>query len=360
MTTDQYYQLLRETNDQILAAAKRAYDSLVEKIKSGVPAQLAVQQVTEQFSREYTEILAAGIAAVKELSDIPATVEAGGIMLSSRLYANAQATSRVVEGIVDEHRKGLQDARALALELYEGYGFKPVEPLVIAPGNDALPQYLRRALLPDPGVARDLARAFARAQATALRTGALRAAYTELLASLDAIESGSGAAFLEKKLQVAFEEKMRYFAKRIAETELHRAFAIEQAAELMADTDVIFVQYRMSPAHPVEDICDYFAGVDRYGLGPGVYPKLAAPVAPAHPFCKCVLSPRLDLKEKPVTDREEADLAYFRRLSPVEQRKVAGSQAKLDRILAGQSAWSVHNARIDPMYQVKTVGMVAG
>lgn len=360
MTTDQYFKLVKEANEQILAAAKKAYDDLVIKIRAGVPAQQAVQEVTDAFNKEYAAILAAGMTDIKALQEVIDQLDIGTITLSERLYANAQTTSRIVEGVVSDHRKGLQDARALALQLYEGYGFNPTEPLNINPNNDALPKYLREALLPDAGVRRDLAKAYARAQTRALKTGALQAAYSELLRAIDKVGDTTAADYLDKKLQVAFEEKMRYFAKRIAETELHRAFAIEQALELVADTDVAYVQARLNPAHPVEDICDYFTRVDRYGLGPGVYPKLQAPVFPAHPFCKCVLSPRLDITQREVAESEEADLAYFRTLSQQEQRKVAGSKAKARRILDGESAWDVHNAKIDPLYQVKPVSAVAG
>ena len=359
MTTEQYFKLLKDSNEKIIAAAKRAYEALVDKIRTGTPAQKAVQEVTEQFNAEYSAILAAGIDDVKGLEQAIGDMRIGNLTLSERLYANAREASLVVEGVVLDHRRGIEDARALALELYEGYGFNPDAPLKINPQNDAIPKYMRKALLPDEGVRQDLAKIFARAQTRALRTGALRAAYTELLDAIDTVADGSAADYLDKKLQVAFEEKMRYNAKRIAETELHRAYAVEQAAEIAADTDVIYVQYRMSPAHPVEDICDYFAGVDLYGLGPGIYPKLQAPVAPAHPFCKCVLSKVFDIPEKPVERREDADKAFFNRLGVKDQRKVAGSKAKLEQIQAGKSAWDVHNANIDPRYQVKTVEVAA-
>jgi hypothetical protein len=125
----------------------------------------------------------------------------------------------------------------------------------------------------------------------------------------------------------------------------------------MADDAVKYVQWRLNPAHPVEDICDYFAFVDRYGLGPGVYPKDQAPVAPAHPHCKCVLSKLFDVEAEP-EQVEDADQAYFATLPPDYARKVAGSQAKLERVMGGDSAWDVHNSTVDPVYQVKKVSDV--
>jgi hypothetical protein len=217
---------------------------------------------------------------------------------------------------------------------------------------------MREALLDDPAITNGFKRAYARLQVSELRTPALRAAYRQAIDGIEALESGAGEKHLTKKLKVAFYERNRYFATRIAETELHRNFAIQQAKELLADDAVKYVQWRLSPAHPVEDICDYFAGVDRYGLGPGVYPKEAAPVAPAHPYCKCVLSPRLDLNDREINPPDDAERRFFRQFSDDEQRKIAGSLEKLDRIRNGDNAWDVHNERIDPMYRVKPASQV--
>lgn len=359
MTPEEQYKLLRETSVEIKAAVDNAYQELIKQIRAGKAPREAVQAVMDGFAGEYAEIMAAGLGVVigESVGDA-AAIEVGTIKLSSRLYAQGEATSSIVEGVVRKHVRGFSDARALALELYEGYDFNPIEPLEIVKGNDALPKYMREALLEDPATTNGLKRAYARAQTKALRTGHLKAAYTELLNGIDAVEKGAGADFLDKKLKVAFNEKMRYFANRIAQTELQRAYAEAQAKEFMADSDIKYVQWRLSPNHPEWDICDYFAGVNRYGLGPGVYPKAFAPVAPAHPHCKCVLSPRLDLNGKSLKDITDAEGKYFGKLPPDVQRKVAGSERKLDRVKAGETAWQVHNSKIDPIYQVKTVSQI--
>jgi hypothetical protein len=313
----------------------------------------------DAFSGEYAKIMAAGLSVViGESVGSAASIEVGAIQLSTRLYAQSEATSTVVQGIVQNHTRGYNDTRALALELYEGYGFNPEEPLVLRPDNDAIPKYMREVILPDKPSRVELSKAFAKAQTKALKTNALKAAYTELLNAVDDVEAGVGQKHLEKKIQVAFEEKMRYYAKRIAETEIHKAFAENQAREMMADSDVQYVQWTLSPWHPVHDICDYFAGVNRFGLGKGVYPKSEAPVAPAHPHCKCRLNYRFDLNGRSIEDIQDAELNYFGSLPPDKARKVAGSEKKLDRVKAGETAWQVHNSKIDPIYQVKTVSQV--
>ena len=357
MTPEEQFRLLRETSAKIAKLVEDAFKRLVARIRGGQPVKDALREVMGELSAEYKATLASALSAIVGRIDDIDTYLVGELTLSSRLYSQSQVTSSIVESVIDKHTRGFQDARALALELYEGYGFKPEEILNISPTNDAIPRYMRNALLRDESTRRALDRAYARAQAKALRTGALRAAYMELLDAIDAVEGGVGADYLDKKLNVAFNEKMRYFSNRIAQTELHRAYAIEQAREIMADEAVKFVQWRLNPAHPVEDICDYFAGVDLYGLGRGVYPKALAPVAPAHPFCKCVLSKLFDIEGEPVIDGD-AELSYFNKLPPDQQRKVAGSKKKLERIKAGESAWDVHNANIDPVYQVKKASSV--
>jgi len=359
MTPAEEYKLLRGTSAEIDTAVSNAYDELIKQIRAGVDPRDAVQKVMDAFSGEFAAIMAAGLSTViGESVGTAASIEVGTIKLSSRLYAQAEATSTVVQGVVQSHTRGYNDTRALALELYEGYGFNPTEPLNLKPDNSALPKYLREVILPDKPSRVELSKAFAKAQTKALKTGALKAAYTELLKAVDNAESTVGKKHLEKKIKVAFEEKMRYFAKRIAETEIHKAYAENQAREMMADSDIQYVQWTLSPRHPVVDICDYYAGVDRYGLGPGVYPKAFAPVPPAHPHCKCVLNERFDLNGKSIKDLQDAELAYFNKLPPDVARKVAGSEKKLDRVKAGETAWQVHNSKTDPIYQVKTVGQV--
>lgn len=358
MTPEEELALLRSTSEAIRDAVESAYQELIASIRAGTVPRDAVAAAMATFTGEYAAIMAAGLSVVMGESltiEAAMALEVGNITLSSRLYAHTAVATSIVEGVVRKHVSGFSDAKALALELYEGYGFNPTEPLIIDPGNDLLPRYLREALLPDVTVKNELARAYARAQAKALRTGALKASYVELLRAIDSVDSGSGQALLDKKLMVAFNEKSRYFANRIAQTELARAINLARAKEFLLDTDLEYVQWRLSPSHPEYDICDYFAGLNQYGLGKGVYPKALAPVPPAHPHCRCRLSVRLDLTGKTPEEIADAQESYFNTLPPDKQRMVAGSAVKLDRVNAGESAMAVHNARTDPLYQVKTV-----
>ena len=341
-----------------------AYARLVDLIRGGTAPREAVAAVIGDFVGEMADTMATAFSAILAGSvgaESVMAMEVGAVSLSRRLYAEATAAGEQVAGVVSRHARGFADARALALQLFEGYGFREpgAEPLQFKRGNDKLPKYLREVLLTDSDLAGQIERAFAKMQVADLKTPALRAAYAQVLEALDGIEAAGGQALLEKRMKVAFFERMRHFAARIAQTELHRAYAQRQAAELMDDTDVDFVQWRMNPSHPVEDICDYFARVDRHGLGPGVYPKRLAPVAPAHPFCKCVLSPRLDLTGRKARDVPGADGAFFRSMPLRDASRIAGSGGKLKRVLAGADPLAVHNQGISPAYRVKTVEQAA-
>lgn len=360
MTPEQERALLDATARGLDADLKAAYQRLTELIRAGIVPRDAVEAVMQTFTGQYEALLSQAFSAIMAASVGTAAVqqlEVGAVQLSRKLYAQSQQTAAVVQGIVDRHAKGFQDARRLTLELFEGYDFREAEPLNLKRGNQTLPKYLREELLYDPGLAGDLQRYFSRLQAESLKTPALRASYQELL---DAIEEGAGARVLDNKLRVAFFEKMRYFANRIAQTELHRAYAQREALMLLDDKDVEYVQWRMSPNHPEVDICDYFAGLDRYGLGKGVYPKKLAPVAPAHPHCRCVLRPRLDIRlGTKAKENPDADGAYIRSLGG-DGALVMGSRAKLDQVLRGAKPLDVHNATIDPAYRVKLAGQLTG
>lgn len=356
MTPDQERALLDATRLGLDDDLREAYKRMLDLIRSGVPAVEAVDSAMAAFTGQYADLLAEGFSAVLAMSvgtESVLDIQVGPVKLSQRLYAHSQSTGAVVRGIVERHAKGFQDAKRLTLEIYEGYGFRADEPLKISPQNRDLPRYLRDELLRDKDLRGELARHFARVQASTIRTASLRASYLEYI---DALESGAGWKVLEKKLDTAFYERTRYFANRIAQTELHRAYSLRDAAELDGDQDVEWVQWRMSPSHPETDICDYFAGVNRYGMGRGVYPKGQAPVAPAHPHCRCVLSPRLDLTGRtPGKFRTDADGLFINSLTEQDAARVAGSRAKLDEVKRGRSPWGVHNSTIDLQYQVKTL-----
>ena len=345
------------------AAIAVAFDDLMEQVRAGVPPRDAVAKVLDAYSGEMAEKMAEGLSAVMaESMGTEAALEyrVGTVSLSRKLYMQGASTSADVERIVRDHVRGFQSVRKLALDLYEGYEFRQPgqEPLRMNRRNQELPKYLREAVMATKGAEGEISRAFAKIQADKLQTSALRAAYKELLAVVDKIEAGAGAKVLERKLKVAFFERMRYFSERIARTELHRAYMDREAKILMEDGDIEYVQVRRAPGRGDACICSLITGRDQYGLGPGVYPKRKAPKPPYHPHCRCVLSPRVDLtgrKERP--ENPDADRYFLARLGESMQGAIMGSKAKAGEVFRGSKALDVLNKSIaQPEYRVRQVG----
>lgn len=365
MTPEQERVLADELSDGVEGDLRVAFAEVLTAIAAGEDPRDAVLSAIEKFGDRMDGRLGDALrqvlaGAIGEALSEPIVV--GRISLSSRLYAEASDVGSVVRGIVQRQADGFQDARGLALELYEGYSFREpaAEPLKLSPRNDRLPRYLREAVLTDPGLERDLARALARIQVDGLSTGALQAAYRDVLTTIDAIEAGAGSRVLERKLEVAFFERMRYFANRIARTELHRAYADREARLLMADTAVEFVQVRRAPGRDQPCICSLMTGRNQWGLGPGVYPKARAPVPPFHPFCMCVMSARFDLSGREAVEDEDADVYFLRRTGEGVAGRIVGSRDKAGDVLSGRmTGEQVANSGRDPLYWIKHVGEVA-
>lgn len=362
MTPEQERALLERLAASVEDAAQEAFDGLVEMIREGAAPRDAVAQVVAQLDVDVAAVLGVALQAAVGASEAAREGPAIRVELSRRLYAYGSDASATVSSLVTSHAQGIADARALAKEIFDGYGFRApdAEPIQIGPRNPKLPQYLTDLLRASPGAQRDLQRAFARMQVDKLTTPALKAAYSGVLRVIDDMAKGRAAKVLENRLKVAFYERMRYFAQRIAQTELHRAYIKDQAREIMQDQDIEYVQIRRAPGRQTPCICALYTGRDRYGLGAGVYPKARAPRPPMHPFCRCVIAPRLDLtgkKAKPEDDK--ADRYFLDRVGEPLSARIMGSKAKLDMVRSGSRADDVHNATLNPAYRVGLVGEAA-
>ena len=361
MTPEQARAIEEAASAGLVVALQEAYADIVEAIRAGTAPRDAVQAAMASFTGEMAGTMAAALSAILQTSVGSAEVMAmqvGHVSLSRRLYAEAGVASTAVEGAVTRHVAGFQDSRRLARDLYEGYNFRPpdAEPIKFNRSNPILPKYMREALLTDDKVAAGIARAFAQIQVNGLRTASLRAAYEGVLRALDEVQAGVGDVLLSKRINVAFFERMRYFAERISRTELHRAYANREAELAMADKDVQFVEVRRAPGRFTPCICSMMAGRDLYGLGRGVYPKAQAPIPPFHPFCQCVQVRRLDLTGRTAKPLDEGGDAYFlNRLGEGVAARVMGSAAKRDEVLSGRSALDVVNKGRDPLYHVRSV-----
>ena len=241
------------TAKEIKALSADAFEQLMQRIRNGEDPQPAIQAIMADFDPTYREVLAiafsdtlARLVGAEELRDYPI----GETTLSQRLYIEATSTAPVVREIVRQHMAGFHDARTLSMQIYEGYSFKtraglPDDPLQWPARSPKWPKYMRQAITQDPASFTDF-RAIARKAAGNIKTPGYRAALNE---ALDALEKGRGDKVLARKLDVAFQERMRYHANRIAQTELHRAYMDKQAEEIMADDSVEVLKVVMSASH---------------------------------------------------------------------------------------------------------------
>jgi len=117
-------------------------------------------------------------------------------------------------------------------------------------------------------------------------------------------------------------------ALRVFRTEINRAHGEAYQAAAFEHPDVIGTRFLLSPRHPRVDICDMHAKVNRYGLGPGVYPKGKSPW-PAHPNTLSFVEVVFDDE---VTDDDRAGkedrISWLKRQDVTVQYGVLGSKAK--------------------------------
>jgi hypothetical protein len=287
LTPEQLAELTARYGEEIATLAQQQFDRMLELIAQGSTPRDAIRESQREFGALYTEQLAAafgdllsrsvGVAEVR-------TLPVGDITLSMRLYRHQQQVEGEVIRLVRDHAKGVLQARDLAMRLYDGYDPKDgiVRPLE-GSARGELPVYLRK-LTEDRPAREALAQLIehGQAQIARIRSAPLRTAYTRALAAWEDDEAGGA---LTRRLELAVREKNRYFAQRIAQSELARAHQAQVAREYMADDQLEVVRVTMSRTHPVPDVCDYHARGDFFGLGRGIYPKAKAPRPPFHPHC---------------------------------------------------------------------------
>jgi hypothetical protein len=343
MNDQQHTQNLNAITQDIQQLAQQAYQAILAKIGTA-PASVIIRQVLKDYSLEVQSAVDSMMREYLSLgtpSNTPLAI-VNGLVLSEHLYNNAMlAVAPVVTRIINDHAKEMKTARELAKAIYEGYDFKE-DPLDV---QKELPKYLHKPL--------------AKLIASGLKTPALRAAYLQYLNHAGDKDSKADMA---KLLQIAFYERNRYLANRIAQTELHRIHSDTRASEIMADDQVHWVQVRMSQTHPKYDICDYHANLNAYGKGKGIYPKGKAPKPPYHPFCRCKLSPviTIDPPKTPPLENKSASRAFISSLPTSQAVAILGSREKLAQFMKDKdlSVLGIVDQNKPKGYETRYVGEV--
>jgi len=261
-------------------------------------------------------------------------------LLSEMLYKNAKEVSKNATKILRDAIKSKKTINSLARELYEGYGFRDKEPLDLI-DKYALPKYIKDELKRPKNIKKVMK------QIEKLKTTPLRIAYKNIFRELDKMSYDG----VEKAMYTAVQEKARYYANRIATTEIHRASMSKWAKEMLDDEEVEFVKYRLSTAHKIKDICDFYANLD-VGYGKGIVPKKEMRTLPLHPHCSCVYDPyyrKVKGKKKPWKDAVNDTMSKF---SEYEQRQILGSKEMLERFKNGEDIEKIFNV-IRPKYPIR-------
>lgn len=244
-----------------------------------------------------------------------------GLTLSERTTAGSEIVKGFVKSaIADEIRKGTSYTK-LARKIFDGYqrgGLIPEQDIPQFMHDlykaSAGPGYTERAFNADfKEVKRYLNK---------LNTPGMRAAYNALSNAI----AERNEEKLDRALYQSTQERTRYYAERIARTEMARAYNDGAMAKFQNDKDVVAVQWKLGSRHPSYDICDFYANADLYGLGRGVFPKDKVPILPAHPHCMCHLRPIVagQLDGMPKARFEQGAKEYIANISKPHKERLFG------------------------------------
>jgi hypothetical protein len=290
--------LLRPAVDRIgrnLQAGMTAREAVADAWKATSANKVIAQELQQQVLRAARE----GAGLVDSALSPPAFEKAilgnawagDNITTIVRLQRAPRQMQAAVAGAVRAAVIQGESVRTLALKISDNFFARPLIPTMAVTG-DPLPAQLLDLIQRgvsgkyDPALIADL-RKFRASYIDQLGgrfpdTSRLGAAYRDLAQKLE----GATEAQLLKSIQAAVYQKARYLGERIARTEMARANWEGFAAQKFEDSQVVAIRFRLSPAHPKEDICDFMTQLDS-GLGAGVYPKNQLPQYPFHPNCIC-------------------------------------------------------------------------
>ena len=328
-----FEKLLNLLDKAIEKSAKKLNTKLLELLENNGDLNGAFASFSDDFWADFLKAYNKANNQQLSLGELM-NLRADKITLSKALYTDLREVKNSVKSVIKTAIKEQKSANELAKMLYEGDDFK-ADPLKV---KRKFPKYLWEKS--------------AKTKVKNIKTPALRTAYSKLL-------KDESKLVANQALKVAGYEKARYYAKRIALNETARAYNDARAIEYANSSDIQVVKIQMSITHPRTDICDYYAGVDKYGLGAGVYPKDKAPVPPFHPFCRCQMVPKYAHEYAKPKLNANADKEYLSGLKEWQRARILGSKAKADEALKTGDINSVFNAMKPERYKVKSINEVA-
>ena len=260
-----------------------------------------------------------------------------GLTLSERTTHASILVRELVARTISAQIKKSASYRQASLAIFDGYKMGGVIPV------QDVPKYLAQtmAVARHAGIPRDEMMKMlkpVRRQIERGTTAGMRAAYSELV---DALEAQNEKA-LNRAIFTATQERTRYFADRIARTEMARAYQDGFLLRWDNNDDCVAYQWKLSGRHPRYDICDLYAKANLYGLGAGVFPKDKVPRLPAHPHCMCFLKPvicgMMD-NETPIDRIEEGGREYLDSVDLHHRQMLLGIHGEKD-VMDGKISWT--------------------
>ena len=247
-----------------------------------------------------------------------------GVNLSDTLHSGE--AQRAVKGVLKDYFKFKGNVDELTKRLKAKNG-RP---------NTYLPRYIRelvdlRSGFGTPNDTRQFAQATAKAMrevnklnaAGVTETSRLQKAYAKVIEAATIPD----AAGLQSAVDYALNVKVDYINRRIARSELARAYDMSFQRQMEEDDDIVLgFKWLLSPAHPRPDICDYHAEVDAYGMGAGVYPKGEGPRVPAHPNCLCSKVPVYDEGQRKGRFSQQRAKDYLDSVSEYKRKQIIGAK----------------------------------
>jgi len=318
---------LTEAEKIINGYAEELYNKVLSKFLSGEHTtakeiKSLLRQELGNFNADAIDVIET--AVLYRLSvNVPLTVTKP--QLSKMLYKNAQAVERATYTVLKEYTKVFDSINGLTQEFIDTGTIT----------ESKLPKYVMK------GVEAELSK---------LKSSYLKANYRDVM---NAIKSGSEKE-LEKAVKSSLYARSRYYAFRIAHSESYRAANVTDAYKWKEDSSMEFVQFRMSTAHEIRDICDAFARAD-FGYGAGIYPKEIFPVLGLHSHCKCRgIKVLHDVKKK--SGKFNGIETALNKMTVSEQKKVLGTKKNYISWKANkEKAVDIWNKARDDRYKIRPV-----
>lgn len=332
--------LSKQLMDDVLAEYYATRD-----VASGVSLGELLDEYLGQYNDDVAEQIETSI--YKELSgsftkSIPSVVPTS-VALSDMLYKNKEYVQSQVLDILKDSTKFGETASSVAEKIYDGYDSGDGVLDVV----DKMPKYIQD-FIDDPI---NNAEAFFE-QMGDLAGKPYKTAVGDIGKALESLDEEA----IAKAMGTLLEEKARYYADRIAKTEIQRAKELANAKDMMNDPDIVYVKWELSQRHTIFDICDYYARLDQ-GYGAGIYKVGTSPHIPLHPHCMCKMIPHYHkIKKKSIKNPSKK---LMDKLSLNQQRQIAGSWDKLDDYYSGTPLIDVFN-KARPKYPITSVADVLG